>query len=168
MDCERCITSKMDPARVRRFSSGLVTTGYLLWIPAAVILALGTLTSLVAFPRALVDPAREARARALTVDGLKNIGGLPAAVMTQFEATGQIDPASIDRLPHEQQLQLEVVMRGYRTALGSAADPVTSALGGLSRPLAYLLIPFGAAGWILTLRKTVWHCPRCGHNTEPA
>jgi hypothetical protein len=170
MDCERCATGKMEPIRGRRFSNGLVTLGYVLWVPAAAILILGTLTGFVSGGRLFADRSGATQARQLAADALRRIDGVPPDVVTEFATTGTIARASINRLGHEQQLQLQAVLQGYRTSLSSIAarDPVTTALGSLSGPLAFLLIPVGVTGWILTRRKTLWRCSHCLHVADPA
>ena len=57
MDCERCKAGGMEPVKIRRFPRAWVALGYLIWIPAVLALAVGTIGSFVTIGRGPADPA---------------------------------------------------------------------------------------------------------------
>ncbi len=169
MDCERCKAGAMEPERVRRFSPPLVAFGSLLWIPALLILVFGTIAGLITIGGVSADAPGIERARAIAVGGLKLVDGMPPAVVSEFETSGRISPTRVEGLRRDQQMQVQVIVQNYETTIASLTkgDPVTRTLGRFGQPVATLLIPIGIAGWIFTLRKQVWRCPRCRHVIDP-
>jgi hypothetical protein len=167
MTCDKCHAGAMVQDRIRRFSSGVVVLGYLLWIPAA-FLALGA-TSCALFvgasaAKTVVDLS--AKQKAETLGQLWAIDGLPKFVSEEFERTSTVSQSTINSLPMRQSAAVAQVMalRDADRAGGAIGTAISGGVSFVLVAIAYAVaVPTFILGLVFTLRRSVWRCGSCGY-----
>ncbi len=169
--CDVCGAGSMETTETPRYSTRVVVLGYAMWIPAAALLAFAT-AAVVLFSvpgSGSHGTANEMHNRAL--QQLREIRGLPEAVITEFETTDAVAPGTLSALPPEQRGPVEFVTTTYAVnsvSAGIRGAAIFSVVQAGVMLVYVVLVPLLVVGLLLTRKRTVRRCGACGHVVDRA
>lgn len=165
--CEKCRQGNMHRARVPRMSPGLRFLGYVLWVPALLMLILAGGCGLLvggAGTSATVETVTKSRNDA--ANQLLDIGSIPRERIEEFQKSGTFERNELQLIPASDRDRAERILDLHQASvagagLGGAAATGIAGLGALA--MFVMFIPLFVVGLLLTLKKNVWKCPTCGY-----
>jgi hypothetical protein len=170
MQCEKCGSGPMQPAKRFRLSGCLVAAGFALVVCSLIATALGVMVAVTGTgttAQAIRERNEQAKADALV--RLEKFPGVPAPVLAEFKQLGSVSDTTLAEVPLDERLQIRAVLVDYSAAVAATGAGGLVAAGVGSFVVIVLLafgIPGVLVGLLLVRRRQVWRCGACGHGFE--
>ena len=116
--CDKCKTGTMVTTKVPRMADGLRVIGYTLWIPALLVVVLGTACGMFVTGGAgstVIETIADAKAEA--VAELSEVENLPSTILATFESAGRIPETDLAMLEPDQRLIVNAILATYDASL---------------------------------------------------